>query len=308
MHLTTAAVALNVAETVMSLATKMPEVKGQGRSIRFQWVGQVPAHAILPIPKLKLRVLRDDIATIDDSPIKSADFGPLALWLQDKQTFMTQVMRSIVNQDEDDAFEHAAWLVSGDAPMESDDPSHTELYLVCVSDPIMERTPDAQVMWIQELLNSVEDSKQVWDYGYIESAGWSESSEGDAYSNTMGHMLKWRQQLEYSVWQAYGMLPSQYKFWRERYPVKGVFWGNYLGPSILKRIGGAERLKAYIDERCKEDPRNGWYRDMPGGAIFLALSDRVSDAQYELGGDPPERAMVNAVWLWSVLREANVMI
>ena len=43
-------------------------------------------------------------------------------------------------------------------------------------------------------------------------------------------------------------------------------------------------------------------------ALFLALSDDIGHVAYVDGFSQPNRAVTNAVWLWSVLREANVMI
>jgi hypothetical protein len=159
------------------------------------------------------------------------------------------------------------------------------------------------------MLDAIERSGSVWRYGYMEIGDWHDIHGGSVYTTHLGNPVRWRQLLEYSVWQHYGSIPRNYKIWQDKYPVKGVYWGNYFGPQILERIGGGARIKAYIDQRCSENPRNGWYRDMPGGALFLALSDSISDAQYTFGTSLIyHRAMENAVWLWSVLREANVMI
>jgi len=291
------------------IARKMPDVDRQTKSIYLSWAGRTPVIGVSPIQGIKRIPSRFfDLAGVDDSPIDPDQLGEAIQWIDQQDTVAAGALRWLP-RCKDDLYRHTAWLVASASPTggEVEESLCTELRAVCLAEAITHRSCREQNDWVNQIIDSIARDTSPWEYGLFEIGDWSEIGEGGAYSTT-GNLMRWRQLLEYNVWQAYGMLPSGFKVWREKYPVKGVYWGNYFGPSILKRIGGAERLKSHIDERCREDPRNGWYRDMPGGALFLALSDRISDAQYELGGDPPERAMVNAVWLWSVLREANVMI
>jgi hypothetical protein len=294
---------------VFEIARKMPDVDRQTKSIYMSWAGRTPVIGRSPIKGItKIASNYFDLAGVDDSPLNPDQLGEAIRWIEQQDTVAAGALRWLP-QSKDDLYRHAAWLVASISPFGGDieEALCTELRAVCLAEAITQRSGHQQHEWVNQIVDSIAEDTSSWDYGLIEIGDWSEIGEGGAYRTT-GNLMRWRQMLEYNVWQAHGMLPSKFKVWREKYPVKGVYWGNYFGPSILDRIGGAGRLKAHIDEQCKEDPRNGWYRDMPGGALFLALSDRISDAQYELGGDPPMRAMANAVWLWSVLREANVMI
>jgi hypothetical protein len=288
----------------------MPDVARQTRSIYLSWDGIGPWTCAAPVRGVKAPSNDGRVTGFDDKPLDSHTLADAIVWVDQQNTRSTAALRWLPTS-EDDKYRHVAWIVSGANPFADghEESPATEIHAVCLAQPILSLGAAEQTRWVHRVLDGVAVSGTSWDYGYIEMGDWSEILEGGAYTATMGSLLRWRQMLEYNVWQAHGMLPSGFTIWRDKYPVKGVYWGNYFGPRVLERIGGAGRLKAYIDERCKEDPRNGWYRDMPGDALFLALSDRISDAQYLPGGSQSSmRAMTNAVWLWSVLREANVMI
>ena len=311
MHFVSPTPIKSIGRVVLEIARAMPDVERQTKSMYMSWDGRSPFTSEPPLRAVKMHPSPDQMTNgFDDTRLSPDAIDAAIEWVEKQDTRATAVLRWLPTSEED-GYRHAAWLVTGAAPFADgyEEAPHTELSAVCLAEPIVARHAREQTQWVQGVLEAVAASPTAWEYGYVEIGDWSEILEGGAYQATMGNLLRWRQMLEYNVWQAHGMLPSGFNIWREKYPVKGVYWGNYFGPRVLERIGGTERIKAHIDERCKEDPRNGWYRDMPGGALFLALSDRISDALYlPGGGQSAMRAMTNAVWLWSVLREANVML
>lgn len=310
MHFVSPTPIKSIGRVVLEIARAMPDVERQSKSMYVSWAGRPPVRGTAPIRGVESSTSGTfALAHVDEAKLDPNAVDTLLEWLDAQDTLSIGVGRWLPVSN-DDGYRHAAWLVTSAAPTGADIEEHqlTEVYAVCLAEPITGKRTQDQAEWMEKILDGVAASSSAWRYGYIEIGDWSQIVEGNAYRTT-GNLMRWRQMLEYNVWQAHGMLPSGFKVWQEKYPVKGVYWGNYFGPRVLERIGGADRLKAHIDERCKEDPRNGWYRDMPGGAMFLALSDRISDAQYPPGGGQSAmRAMTNGVWLWSVLREANVML
>jgi len=300
--------------TVLGMASAMPPVEKQRKTTQVVWagVGQMVGSPPLTAP-VESDLAGDGFHSLGPVRVDPESVGPLAKWVDEQRSITVAAARYLRRDVDDGGTTHVAWQVSSHAPrnMPNDSP-YTEVSAVCLADPFIDLLhaipPARQRPQIEGLLDAIATEPTPWDYGYMELADWSEIREGRAYGIMMGNTVRWRQLIEYNVWQCYGMQPSEYKTWHDKYPVKGVYWGNYFGPQLLERLGGADRLKSHVDEECRLDKRCGWYRGMPGGALFLALSDDIGHVAYVDGFSQPNRAVTNAVWLWSVLREANVMI
>lgn len=308
MHFVSATKSSASVRAITGIASHMPDVPRQNRKVSLSFSGY---NIKGEIPE----TLADQFEYGFDRKLWHVELNlahamePAVLdWLSEQDFAGAGCIRHL-RRSTDDPYQHAAWHVEVDTPSPfCDDSPLTEMNAICAAAPIIARDPTQQSEWVKAILESACVGESPWDYGYIEIGDWMDLCEGRAYTPHMGDLVRWRRQLEYCVWECYGMLPANYKKWQQKYPVKGVYWGNYFGPAVLDRIGGSDRLKALIDERRAEDKRNGWYMDAPGGAFFVALSDRLSDAAYDFNASLHNRAINNGVYLWEILREANVMI
>lgn len=310
-HLVRSTPLFRLGGTVLGMVAAMPRVDKQRNTMKVVWCG---TGQLAGTPPLGWEVDSDDgFHSLGPARLDPENLASLRAWVDEQRSITVAAARYLRADPADEGTAHLAWQVSGNAPRDAHNSSpYTEVSAVCAADPFVDLLhalpPPHQREQIGRLLDAIATEPTPWDYGYMELADWSEIREGRAYGIMMGNTVRWRQLIEYNVWQRYGMLPSEYKTWHDKYPVKGVYWGSYFGPQLLERLGGADRLKSHVDEECRLDKRCGWYRDMPGGALFLALSDDIGQVAYVDGFSQPNRAVNNAVWLWSVLREANVMI
>ena len=86
--------------------------------------------------------------------------------------------------------------------------------------------------------------------------------------------------------------------------VRGVFWGNYLGPEMLERLGGKESFRRRYIEKAKQEVLN-WrslVQDTPHGGLFVKISrDPLDEVDGRIGGEL-------AVWLHDEFRRIGALL
>ncbi len=93
---------------------------------------------------------------------------------------------------------------------------------------------------------------------------------------------------------------------RER--VRGVFWGNYLNPSHLERLGGKKQFAERYIEYAKTQVLNTaeLVTETEGGGLFVRISrePRHQDANV----NAPHLGVMNAAWLHREFRRAGLLM
>lgn len=153
------------------------------------------------------------------------------------------------------------------------------------------------------ILSALARFETPWSYGFVEFADASEIMSGYAYNSMLAYELRWHRMVEYHAWNDRAA--------RERYPVRGVFWGNVLGKAILDRLGGLDEFGRRFDAASLMRPVwRGWRQTVGDHALFVSMSEDPADARYELDGrrQPPGGPTEMGAWLRSELRDMNLLI
>jgi hypothetical protein len=86
--------------------------------------------------------------------------------------------------------------------------------------------------------------------------------------------------------------------------VRGVFWGNYLNPELLERLGGKEDFRHRYIEKAKQEVGN-WrslVQDTPQGGLFVKISrDPLDEIAGRIGTEL-------AVWLHEEFRRIGALL
>lgn len=86
--------------------------------------------------------------------------------------------------------------------------------------------------------------------------------------------------------------------------VRGVFWGNYLSPEMLERLGGKESFRRRYIEKAQQEVLN-WrslVQDTPHGGLFVKISrDPLDEVDGRIGGEL-------AVWLHDEFRRIGALL
>lgn len=136
-------------------------------------------------------------------------------------------------------------------------------------------------------------------YGLADVGDVSETGSGLYYSTPFLQNVRFHRHLNHHAWIRAGE--------RRRQLVRGAYWGNFLGPEVVTRLGGAPRLVE--DFCCNGAARRGqpgFHEVYPDGSVFLSLSDNVSDMMSRPIPIAPV-ALSNAVWLHQRFYEAGVL-
>lgn len=90
--------------------------------------------------------------------------------------------------------------------------------------------------------------------------------------------------------------------------VRGVFWGNYLGPRLMERLGGRDPFRERYLAHAKQHLRlwENLATNMPGGGLFVKISDDPMDESsvYNVA----HLGMETAVWLHRELRRVGALL
>lgn len=135
-------------------------------------------------------------------------------------------------------------------------------------------------------------------YGLIDVSASEDCYAGMVYGSTFFLNTRLHRWIEQAKWVAFSS--------KRRDRVRGIYWGNYFGAEILKRLGGRDEFLARFRQTAQfDDGRpNARIWEFPNG-IFLSLC--LDPLGCKPGPALDAQASRNAIWLVQDLGERGVL-
>lgn len=128
---------------------------------------------------------------------------------------------------------------------------------------------------------------------------------GRHYSTSGQGWLRFSRKIEKHLWSKAGTKQIE--------KVRGVFWGNLLGPAMVERLGGPEGLVDGFARSIGDYEPHFLQQDeltavLPDGSVFLKVSPKVSSMYQPSGIGITDDMVQRAAWLYQRLAEARLLI
>lgn len=179
-------------------------------------------------------------------------------------------------------------------PYEIEDEAYSESERACFTDDRSLRLIDKVV----QLFVDAGDVHNLW----VDCSWARESDGGKGFSHgppSIG-MMGLRSLIEHELWDQAGD--------GRKDKVRGMFWGMYLAPWHLDKLGGKESFAQEYMSVVERPPRwEEYIRDYPGKGLFIRLSSSLMDlafTEFPPGGVRPDTSL----WLYRRLREADLLL
>lgn len=163
-----------------------------------------------------------------------------------------------------------------------------------------ERDPSMRRL-VDELVGSAARWHECY-YGHIELASVDETHAGLYYATLKGQSYPWHRKLNDVLWWDRELdRPST---------VRGVYWGNYLGPELARRFDPHGDVTS--DFACHTLYPNGpapqYTLRFENGGLFLAIGPNPLEMSRQWNAEVPLSCTMRAAWLYTAFRRSGILL